>query len=259
MKNFKVLFLGDVVGPESTEYVAKHLWKLRESYGADVAVVNGENCAAGNGIDRNGAELLLRGGADVITTGNHVFKRFEAESLLEDEKRVLRPANYPDRVAGAGFAMTEAAGRILLVINLMGVVEMEPIGDPFAKADAILRENAGKYDFSLIDFHAEATSEKAALAFYLDGRAGAVIGTHTHVQTADEKILPGGTAFITDAGMCGPSMSVLGVEPKCIIKKLTLHTPVKFEIAKNPTEINGVLTEFDAQSGKAVSIERIRI
>lgn len=259
MNNYKVLFLGDVVGPGSTEYVSKRLWKLRKELGADFAVVNGENCAPGNGIDRSGAESLLRGGADVITTGNHVFKRFEAESLLEDEKTILRPANYPDRVAGAGFAMTEAAGKTLLVINLMGIVNMEPIGDPFAKADAILRENEGKYDFSLIDFHAEATSEKAALAFYLDGRVGAVIGTHTHVQTADEKILPGGTAFITDAGMCGPSPSVLGVEPQCIIKKLTLHTPVKFEISDNPTEINGVLLTFDAGSGKATEIKRIKI
>lgn len=259
MKNFKTIFLGDVVGPAAVEYVAKNLWRLRKDYGADAAVVNGENCAPGNGIDRSGVERLISGGADIITTGNHVFKRFEAERLLEDEKRVLRPANFPSRLAGAGFSICDTGRGRMLVINLLGIVGMEPLEDPFGCADKILKENEGKYDYSIIDFHAEATSEKAALAFYLDGRVGAVLGTHTHVQTADEQIFPKGTAFITDVGMCGPQLSVLGVEPECIIKKLTLHTPVKFVISNNPVKIHGVIVEFDENSGKAVKIERISI
>lgn len=259
MKNFKVIFLGDVVGPAAVEYVAKNLWRLRKEYEADAAVVNGENCAQGNGIDRDGIERLISGGADIITTGNHVFKRFEAERLLEDERRVLRPANFPSCVAGAGFSIFDSNRGRLLVINLLGIVGMEPLEDPFGRADKILKENEGKYDYSLIDFHAEATSEKAALAFYLDGKAGAVLGTHTHVQTADEQILPHGTAFITDVGMCGPQLSVLGVEPECIIKKLTHHTPVKFVISNNPVKIHGVVVEFDENNSKAVKIERITV
>lgn len=259
MKNFRLLFLGDVVGPRSAEYVSKNLWKLRKDLCADAAIVNGENCAAGNGIDRDGAFALISGGADVITTGNHVFKRFEASTLLDDEPRILRPANYPSAVSGNGYSIFEAAGKNILVINLLGVINLEPLESPFDRADKILRENQGKFDISIIDFHAEATSEKAALAFYLDGRAGAVIGTHTHVQTCDEKILPKGTAFITDAGMCGPSLSVLGVKPEIIIKKLTLHTPVKFELSENLTELHGVLIEFDGEKNVAVKIERINL
>ena len=258
MKNFRLIFLGDVVGPASVEYVAKNLWKLRKEYDADAAVVNGENCAAGNGIDKDGVSRLISGGADVITTGNHVFKRFEAERLLEDEPRVIRPANYPACVSGSGFSVFDTGTGRLLVINLLGLINMEPLGDPFACADGILKENAGKFDYSFVDFHAEATSEKAALAFYLDGRVGAVAGTHTHVQTADEQILPGGTAFITDVGMCGPKSSVLGVSPECIIKKLTRHTPVKFVLSENRPEINGIAVEFDSNTKKAVDITRFK-
>ena len=258
MKNFKLIFLGDVVGPASVEYVAKNLWKLRKEFDVDAAVVNGENCAAGNGIDKEGVLRLISGGADVITTGNHVFKRFEAERLLEDEPAVLRPANFPPCVSGSGFSVIDTAAGRLLVINLLGQINMEPIGDPFACADKILKENEGEYDYSFIDFHAEATSEKAALAFYLDGRVGAVAGTHTHVQTADEQLLPGGTAFITDVGMCGPVQSVLGVSPECIIKKLTRHTPVKFVLSENPPQINGIVIEFDPNTKKAASIKRFK-
>lgn len=257
MKTFNILFLGDVVGPDSVEYTASRLWKLREQYKADFAVVNGENCAAGNGIDREGAARLLSGGADIITSGNHVFRRFDADTLLEDEPRVLRPANFPPQSSGAGFALTDAGGFTVLVMNILGVVGLEPLACPFSCADKILTENQGRYDFSILDFHAEATSEKGAMGFYLDGRVTAVIGTHTHVTTADEKILPGGTAFITDAGMCGPRESVLGVEPECIIRKLTLHRPVKFGLSNNPVSISGVVIEADTVTKKAISIRRI--
>ena len=257
MKNFKVIFLGDTVGPASVEYVAKNLWKLRKEYDVDAAVVNGENCAAGNGIDKDGVSRLISGGADVVTTGNHVFKRFEAERLLEDEPRVLRPANFPPSVSGSGFSIVDTGRGRLLIINLLGIINMEPLGDPFACADKILKENEGKYDYSFIDFHAEATSEKAALAFYLDGRVGAVAGTHTHVQTADEQILPGGTAFITDVGMCGSMNGVLGIKTECILHKFMIHTPVRFEEAKGDEALHGAVFEIDAASGKCLSVETI--
>lgn len=258
MKNFRILFFGDVVGPKSAERLSSSLWGLRKKYNADFVIVNGENCASGNGIDKGGADMLLSGGADTITTGNHVFKRFEADNLLEDEKRIIRPANFPPQLAGAGFSLCEASGLTVLTINLLGIVNMEPLSCPFAAADKILSANAGNYDISIIDFHAEATSEKKALLYYLDGKVTAIIGTHTHVETADETVTENGTAYITDVGMCGSEESVLGVKPECIIKKLTTHHPVKFEIADGKIALHGVLIEIDAESKKAVSIERIK-
>lgn len=256
MKTFRILFLGDVVGPEAVKVVLSRLWAIRKAENIDFTVVNGENCAPGNGIDRDGASRLLSGGADVITTGNHVFKRFDSDRLLEDEPRILRPANFPPQVSGNGFILAEASGFTVLVINLLGIVDSEPLACPFACADRILAENAGKYDFSLVDFHAEATSEKGAMSFYLDGRVSALIGTHTHVQTCDEHVTSGGTAFITDVGMCGPENSVLGVRPDCIIRRLTLHHPVKFELSDNPIKLSGAIVEIDAVTKKALSIIR---
>ena len=258
MKNFRILFFGDVVGPDATKRLASSLWGLRKKYGADMAIVNGENCAPGNGIDKAGAEMLLSGGADVITTGNHVFKRFEADSLLDDEPGIIRPANYPPQLSGAGFSLCDCGSATVLVINLLGLVDMEPLACPFATADKILAENRGKYDFSIVDFHAEATSEKKAMLFYLDGRVTALVGTHTHVETADETITESGTAYITDVGMCGAEKSVLGVKPECIIRRLTTHHPVKFEVAEGKTVLCGVLIEIDPATGKAVSIKRIK-
>lgn len=259
MKNFRILFFGDVVGPRAAEKLGSSLWSLRKKYGADMVIVNGENCAPGNGIDKAGADMLLSGGADVITTGNHVFKRFEADTLLDDEPRIIRPANYPPQLAGAGFSLCDCGQATVLVINLLGLIGMEPLACPFATADKILAENKGKYDISVIDFHAEATSEKKALLFYLDGRASALVGTHTHVETADEAVTDNGTAYITDVGMCGAENSVLGVKPECIIRRLTAHHPVKFELADGNLAFCGVLIEFDPSSGKALSIERLKI
>lgn len=259
MKNFRILFFGDVVGPRAAEKLGSSLWSLRKKYGADMAIVNGENCAPGNGIDKAGADMLLSGGADIITTGNHVFKRFEADTLLNDElRRIIRPANYPPQLAGAGFSLCDCGSATVLVINLLGLVDMEPLACPFATADKILAENKGKYDISVIDFHAEATSEKKALLFYLDGKVSAIVGTHTHVETADETVTESGTAYITDVGMCGAEKSVLGVNPECIIRRLTTHHPVKFEVAEGKPVLCGVLIEIDPSTGKAVSIERIK-
>lgn len=256
MKKTTVLMLGDVTGPAAVEYVSARLWRLREEYGASLVVANAENVAPGNGIDKYGVETLISGGCDVLTTGNHVFKRREAKSLLEDRFAVIRPCNYPSIDPGRGHIICEADGVRFLVINVMGVIYMEPLDNPFRAVSRILREEAGNYDVSLIDVHAEATSEKLAMAHFFAGRVGAVAGTHTHVPTADEQILPGGTAYVTDLGMCGPKNSILGVKPENIIERMTKNMPVKFELSENKTEAHGVKIVF-GENGLAEEIERI--
>lgn len=257
MKEIKLLALGDVVRPVSCDHIAKNLWRFRKENGIDLVVANGENSSDNGGIDRSSAQTLLSYGVDVITTGNHVFKNNDAKKLLDENKYVIRPANYPDVLPGYGYTLFEAAGKTFLFINVMGVVTMEPLADPFAAVEKILEKNKGKYDISVLDIHAEATSEKRALACYFDGKINAVFGTHTHVQTADEQIMPLGTAYITDLGMCGPDNSVLGVDAKCIIEKLRMHTPVKFTVSGTKITAHGAVFTFDDFSGKAVKIERI--
>ena len=253
----KILILGDVSRSASCKYVCDKLWRYRKENGVDLLVVNGENCAEQNGIDRNSAEMLFSAGADVITTGNHAFKRYEAKTLFEEEKMLLRPANYPGLVPGEGAVLIDAAGMTVLVINLLGVVMMEPLENPFFTIERILTKYKGKYDISILDFHAEATSEKQALAHYLDGRITVFFGTHTHVPTADECILPKGTAYITDIGMCGPDFSVLGIKPECIIEKMMTGLPVKFIPSTNSVTAHGILVEVDKKTKKATSIKRI--
>jgi len=259
LKNVRLLFLGDVVGPSGAEYVCTNLGKIIDEERIDFTIINSENSAKGNGIDKESSIEMLKKGADVITTGNHAFKQYSSFELFENNSRILRPANFPTELSGNGYGIFEGNGLSVLVINLLGTVNMEPLSCPFRTAEKILKNNDGKYDISVIDMHAEATSEKYAIASYFDGKVGAVIGTHTHVQTADEHILPNGTAFITDAGMCGPKESALGVKPECIIKKLMNHTPVKFELSDNPCEIHGVIVEFDMTKKLPVSIERYRL
>lgn len=253
----KILVLGDISRSLSTKYVSERLWKYRKEKGIDFVVVNGENSAEQNGIDGASADMLFSAGADVITTGNHAFKRYEAKTLFEEEKMLLRPANYPGIVPGEGAVLADAAGLTVLVINLLGVVMMEPLENPFFTVEKILKKYEGKYDISVLDFHAEATSEKQALAHYLDGRITLFFGTHTHVQTADECILPKGTAYITDVGMCGPDFSVLGIKPESIIEKMTTALPVKFIPSTNKVTAHGIIVDIDRKTKKAVSIERI--
>ena len=243
----KILCLGDVVGEQGCAFLTRgrRLSRLRDALGADLVIVNGENSAAGNGITPASADSLLYAGADVITGGNHSWRRRESAALLDDRAEILRPANFPDGAPGHGAYITEAAGRRVLVLNLAGCVYMEPIESPFTAADRILREYAGKYDVSVIDFHAEATSEKLALARYLDGRVSAVFGTHTHVATADAQILPGGTGYITDLGMCGSHAGILGVATEPILHKFLVKTPVQFTPAAGRDELHGVLFTFD--------------
>ncbi|MGN1095726.1 MAG: TIGR00282 family metallophosphoesterase [Eubacteriales bacterium] len=259
MREIRLLALGDAVRHASCEYLRKNLPRFKAEHRIDITVINGENCSENGAIDRESAEELLLCGADIITTGNHAFRAFDSKKLFEENRFVIRPANFPDVLPGNGYVLFPAAGLTFLIINVMGVVLMEPLGDPFAAVEKILRENEGKYDISVLDIHAEATSEKKALAYYFDGRINAVFGTHTHVETADEQILPQGTAYITDLGMCGADISVLGIKPECIIEKLRMHTPVRFTAPENAKiTAHGAIFTFSSETGKAISVERIK-
>lgn len=256
MKNIKILLLGDVMGPSAADYIGKNLWGIRKSLGVDFVVANGENCAKGNGIDAENAEKLLSGGCDALTTGNHVFKKTEAKYLLDDKKEIIRPLNYPKNAPGCGFYIADIGFCRVLVMNVMGTVFMDPLDNPIRTVEKTLFEQSGNYDISILDVHAEATSEKRAIGFYFDGKIDIIVGTHTHVQTSDEQILPGGTAYITDLGMCGPENSVLGVKPECIIEKLLTNMPVRFELSEEKTVAHGLLVSFDEKM-KPETVERI--
>jgi metallophosphoesterase (TIGR00282 family) len=252
----RFLAIGDVVGRPGRNILKSTLSKLKENYKIDVVIANCENAAGGNGLTKKVADELFSIGIDVMTMGNHVWANKEIFSFIENETRIIRPANYPEGTTpGRGYNVFEKNNLKFAVINLCGRVFMENLDCPFRKIDEIL----GKIEcpIVIVDFHAEATSEKIALGFYVDGRVSCLYGTHTHVQTADEKILPNGTAYITDIGMTGPYDSVLGVDKDIVIQKFTTLLPVRFEVAKGKAQFNGIVFEVDNNTGKAVSIERI--
>ncbi len=249
-----VLFAGDIVGSRGCEFAETTIRKIKASEPVDIIIVNGENSADGNGITRQSAEHLFRF-ADVITTGNHCFRRKEVIGLYDSRDNLLRPANYPKGVTGKGVYVLDMGSYTFAAVNLMGTAYMEALENPFECIDRIL----SKLDTPniLVDFHAEATSEKKAMGFYLAGRVSAVMGTHTHVQTADEIILNGHTGYITDAGMCGAELSVLGVKSELAIERQRFKTPVKFAESDNPPFFNGVLMKIDEKSGKVHNIKRL--
>lgn len=253
----KLLFLGDIVGENGVAFVKQNLWKLKREHSIDITVVNGENSAEGNGITPDSFGELIRIGADVVTTGNHCFRRREASALFERNELLLRPANYPDGVVGQGYVTIDLGPARIAVVNLMGTVYLDSLNNPFETMDSVLAEIDTPNIF--VDLHAEATAEKKALGFYLNGKVTAVLGTHTHVQTADETVLDGGTAYITDVGMCGPERSVLGVEPELAVKKLKTHCPITFRNAQSSCFINAVTVTFDEKTGRASGIERLII
>lgn len=257
MKPFKILMLGDVVGQNSLAYLEKNLRNLRDRLGISFAVVNGENVAVGNGIDPESARRLFRAGADVITTGNHVFRRKEVKAYLDDEPHLLRPANYPPACYGTGHVITEADGLRVLVMNLLGTVYLDPLASPFEVADKILAENKGKYELAVVDFHAEATAEKIALGHHLSDRVVAFAGTHTHVATADLTVLPSGCGYITDLGMCGPEGTVLGVKKELIIEHFTTRMPVRHEIGDGKTVCHGAVFTVDRNTRRCVDAEPV--
>ena len=255
----KILAIGDVVSKQGCEYLREMLPKLKKDYNADIVIVNGENSAVGNGITPQSANHIFNSGADVITLGNHSLRRIEICDYLDENEFIIRPENYHKSAPGKGYTIIDKGYARVLVANLQGAVYLDNIENPFDAADRILKiaENEG-INVILIDFHAEASSEKRAMGFYLDSKISALFGTHTHVQTSDEQILPCGTGYITDLGMTGPYYSVLGVAPEKAIQKMKTNLPVKFTVNDGPCVIEGCYFEIDNKSGKTVSIERFR-
>ncbi|HRY81212.1 MAG TPA: TIGR00282 family metallophosphoesterase [Spirochaetia bacterium] len=252
----RVLMLGDVIGDPGLRALFAGLPGLIKKTRADLVVANGENAAGGFGITREAAERMFSLGIDVITTGNHVWEKKDIDKLLDSEPRILRPANYPAGAPGSGFRAFEKDGVPWLVLSLQGRERLYPIDCPFRTAKEILKRH--KSHLAVIDFHAEATEEKEALGFHLDGEASVVAGTHTHVQTADERILPGGTGYITDLGMSGPADSVIGVKTEICLRRSLTQMPLKMESAEGEAGIQGALFEVDVRSRRTLSILRIR-
>lgn len=255
-----ILFIGDIVGKPGRRAIAGELGRLREQHEVDLCIGNGENAAGGFGLSPEVAEDLFSLGIDVLTSGNHIFDKREIFSYLTHESRVLRPANYPLETPGSGSLLIKTdKGDPVGVLNLMGRVFIDTVDCPFKKADEEIKKLSDKTKVIFVDFHAEVTSEKNAIGWYLDGKVSAVIGSHTHVQTADEKILPKGTAYLTDAGMTGPENSVIGIKTETAIHRFITHMPKRFETANGDAQLNGALIKIDSQSGKAKSIQRIQV
>jgi metallophosphoesterase (TIGR00282 family) len=252
----RVLFIGDVVGGAGRRGLQAAMPGLREEHRPDLVIVNGENSAGGVGITERTANSLFDAGADVITTGNHVYRHREAYDFLDRSDRVIRPANYPHANPGRGHAVVEAAGRRVGVINLSGAVGLQVARSPFHEVDSILERLEA--DTVIVDFHAEVTSEKVAMGWHLDGRVGAVLGTHTHVPTADARVLPKGTAFICDVGMTGSRESVLGVKPEQALDALITQMPARFETAEENVWVMGAAVELN-ESGLADSIDQVMV
>jgi 2',3'-cyclic-nucleotide 2'-phosphodiesterase len=256
----KILMIGDVVARPGRVAVMERIQDLREQHAIDLAVMNAENVAGGFSITPQIADELFAAGIDVMTSGNHIFDKREVIPYIERQGRLLRPANYPDGTPGRGLWVGEVHATRVAVLCLMGRVFMPPThGDPFRAADALLSSLDESVRVRLVDMHAEATSEKSAMGWYLDGRVSAVVGTHTHVQTADERILPGGTAYITDLGMTGPVDSVIGVDKDLILRRFLTQMPIRFEPAKGPAAVCGVVITVDPESGRASEIHRLRV
>jgi metallophosphoesterase (TIGR00282 family) len=255
----KVLMVGDVYGEPGRAAIQRLLPRLREEHAINLVVVNVENAAGGFGITPPMAKAFLDQGVDVMTTGNHVWDKKEIIPHIAKENLLLRPANFPEGTPGVGFITVKAGPYRVGVINLMGRVFMNPIDCPFRKADEILRDLRRDTPIILVDMHAEATSETLAMGWYLDGRATAVVGTHRHVQTADERVLPGGTAYITDLGLTGPTDGVIGVDREQIIQRFLTQMPMKFETAKGPAALHGVVITLEPETGRATGIQRLRV
>jgi len=261
----KILFIGDIVGEPGRRVVKKLVPQLRQRFGLDLVIANGENSAGGSGITPKTAEEIFSAGVDIITSGDHLWDQKEVTVLLEDEKRFLRPLNYPPGTPGQGSAIFEIRNPkfeirdplSIAVLNLQGRTFMPVLENPFLLAQAEVERLRQTTKIIFVDMHAEATSEKIAIARMLDGQVSAVIGTHTHVQTADEQIFPGGTAYLTDAGFTGPHESVLGREIEPVVKRFLTNQPQRFEVAKERVLLQGAVVEIDEAGGKAMTIQRV--
>lgn len=258
----RVLFLGDIVGRPGRRAVREILPTLKDKFLPDLVVANGENAAGGNGITKEIADELYSAGIDILTMGNHVWDRKDIYGFIDSDSRLIRPANYPPGTPGRGFTIISIKEDIKVgVINLSGRVFLSPLECPFRTFDQIIPLIHRETKIVIVDFHAEATSEKVAFGWYVDGRATAVIGTHTHIQTADERILPNGTGYITDVGMTGPRNSVLGVKTELVLTKFLSLRPVRFEVAESDglMMLNGLLLNVDISRGVTQEIKRIQV
>lgn len=256
----KILFIGDIVGSPGREMVQTYLPKLKQKHRPHLTIVNGENAAAGKGITEKIYKSFLEQGVQVVTMGNHTWHKKEIMDFIDDSPYLIRPANFKESNPGKGITYVKINQLEVAVINLQGRAFMDTSDDPFEKADILIAEAAKKTDIIFIDFHAETTSEKQAFAWYVDGRVSAVIGTHTHTQTADERILPGGTAYLTDAGMTGPYDAILGVQKEAVINRFLTNMPSRFDVEKTGgSQLNGCVITVDKESGKAKAIDRILI
>lgn len=254
-----LLFLGDVVGKPGRLAVREVLPRLIHRESAALVIANCENAAGGAGVEPAQCRELFAAGVDVLTSGNHVWRKREIFDFIENEPRLLRPANYPPGAPGAGWRCFDTSGGVkVAVVNLIGRVFMDAVDCPFQAADAILGALGGRARVIVVDMHAEATSEKGAMAWHLAGRVSAVLGSHTHVQTADERVLEPGTAFITDAGMCGPVDSVIGVKRELALRRFRTHLPTKFEPATGRAAVQGAVVTVDPESGRATAIKRVQ-
>jgi metallophosphoesterase (TIGR00282 family) len=254
----RFLFVGDLVGQPGRKAFSRLAPRLRREHDIDFVIANCENAAGGFGVTPELCRDLWDAGADCLTSGNHIWKKREIYAYIDREPRLLRPANYPEGAPGRGYTYFVVRDREVVIANLMGRAYMEPIDCPFRLFDRIYAEVSPRTPVILVDFHAETTSEKLAFGWFADGRASAVIGTHTHVQTADERILPGGTAYLTDLGMTGPRDGILGVAREPVIERFLTQMPVRFEVASGPACLMAAVVEIDDATGRARSIERLQ-
>ncbi|MBQ9796128.1 MAG: YmdB family metallophosphoesterase [Clostridia bacterium] len=254
----RILALGDVVGSNTADYLKAKLWSLRSKEHIDFTVANGENATNIHGLSTADAEALLDSGIDLITLGNHAFGVKDIYSYLDaHEQSIIRPANYPPEAPGVGYTVRDVCGWRLLCINVSGRVYLDPLASPFDTVDRILERESGTYDLALMDIHAEATSEKLALARYFDGRVQVMFGTHTHVPTADEQVLSGGSGYITDLGMCGPVNGILGTDAEAVVYRFRTMMPTRFSVADGSIRAQGAIFDLDESSKRVRSVTRI--
>ena len=254
----KILAIGDVTSPAGVEHLKRNLWKFREENKIDFCVVNGENASFITGISAELAEILLRSGADCITGGNHTLRNKKAYTYLDDTREILRPVNFGDDAPGRGYTLLDCNGYRMLVINAMGRVHIDPVLDsPFNHIDRVLRDMDGKYDFAILDIHAEATGEKMALGYAYDGKINVIFGTHTHVQTADGRVLPNGSGYITDIGMCGESGGILGMDAQTVVLRMRSNLPHNFKLASGKCCADGIVFTLDTSSGRVTAVESV--
>ena len=254
----KILAIGDIVGTRSVDYLSDRLFLVKNELGVDFTIANAENATEIHGVSQKDAEQLLSSGVDVITLGNHTYGRRDICEALSGDANIIRPANYPPFCPGAGYVIVNACSKRILCINVLGTAFMEPLACPFATVEGILRDEQGKYDIAVLDVHAESTSEKIALGRYFDGRINVVFGTHTHVATADEQILAGGTGYITDIGMSGPVAGILGANASAVIERMRTKMPTRFTVADGEIKASGALFDVNCDTGRVVSVRRIK-